>query len=75
MSVLVIVPRYGRDYTSPAQALAAWQAGHDFTIVGLSRWANMAVNRVDAESIGPREGFSKVRIRFNKQADFVEAAL
>lgn len=70
MKVLVITPRYGRDYKSKAKAFEAWEMGKDFTH-GLT---GVAVSIGDMGFIRGN-GYTHVRIRFNNCADFAERAL
>lgn len=60
-----LIPAYGRNYTTPAQVLAAWNAGKDFRIADLSSPYN---DRYTSR----RDWVGKsVRIRFNRLTDFV----
>jgi hypothetical protein len=58
---LTVVPAYGRDYTSEAEALAAWEGNKDFKVPG-----GPYINKSDFERHGVLEGHSGVRIRYAK---------
>lgn len=65
MTQLNVSPRYGRDYRSKAEALAAWNGGKDFTINGPPAHAGLAVGNYD-----DLRAFTSVKIRFNRNTDF-----
>lgn len=56
-SYLTVRGAYGRDYTSKAKALAAWNSNLDFQIVSTGRY----INKADAERYN-----AKVMIRYNR---------
>jgi hypothetical protein len=46
MSVVHVVPAYGRDYATQAAVKAAWRAEQDFLLADpTSRWNGLPVNR------------------------------
>lgn len=60
---MTLVPRYGRDYKSKKEVLAAFDANKDFTVADISSpWDDKAVNKEDLK----REGIRKVMIRYRK---------
>jgi len=75
VKALTLIPAYGRDYTSAADAIADWRAGKDFRISDVSSpWDSAYVGR--GESAMLREsGFSAVRIRFKGQLNVTEVML
>lgn len=55
MTVITVVPAYGRDYKSKAAVQADWDANKDFTICDvLSRYDGSKINKPDAHGISIR---------------------
>jgi hypothetical protein len=67
---LTVVPAYGRDYQTQAEALADWDAGKDFLI------RTLPTDPDDGRYISNREVTPNlsITIRFNKLADIVNPA-
>ena len=62
---IILIPAYGRDYSTAEKAIADFAAGKDFTISDISHKYNGKYC-----SIRDLKGY-KIKIRFNKLADFV----
>lgn len=72
---LTVVPAYGRDYTSAADAAAAWSVGKDFRIADISsRWngSYVAISQRDALT---ETGISHLLIRFDRLQEVTELPL
>ena len=65
---LVVVPAYGRDYTTAHAARAAWSENRDFRIVSLSDHGRY-VNKSDVLKYG--QHLRGIEIRFNRRFDVV----
>lgn len=63
METLVVSPAYGRDYSSKAKAIHAWNNGDDFIIHGY-KMNNRYVNRTDAL----RTTATHIQIRYRQMA-------
>lgn len=64
--VVNLVPAYGRDYMTPEAVLQHWVEGKDFRIADISK------GRWDGAYTSIRDwSCEKVRIRYNRLADFV----
>jgi hypothetical protein len=59
---VTISPAYGRDYKSKAAALAAWEAGDDFSMGG---GGGPYLSRADAGSLKER-GLTSISLRYGK---------
>jgi len=60
-----LVPAYGRDYKTPEEVKAHWDAGKDFLIADVgNRWDGKYTSKTDWAG-------KHVRIRFNRLEDFV----
>lgn len=68
---LIVVPAYGRDYQTEAEAISHWEQGLDFKISDVSsRYDNCYVNVGDKQTILDCN-YGGVKIRYNGKADFV----
>jgi len=69
---LIIIPAYGRDYSSQAQVIEAWDNNLDFIICDISSaWDQKPVNKLDLERshlIEDLPKYTAVKIRYNKLA-------
>lgn len=66
---LILVPTYGRDYTTAAAALADFKVNKDFKVMDIScQWDGKPANRADIIEYSPH--IKTVKIRFNKREDF-----
>jgi hypothetical protein len=64
---MIVIPAYGRDYRTEAEALEAWNSGADFRIADIScPWDGSYVSKREITN-------EQVKIRFNKLRDFVFA--
>ena len=70
---MTIIPAYGRDYTSKAMVIAAWEKGLDFVIADMSNpHDGRKINRKDATKDGIRlltvryQNLTKVAIIHNE---------
>lgn len=61
MPELTVIPAYGRDYTSEADVLAAWEGNKDFKIPD-----GPYINKPDFEHYAEMYGHTGVRIRYAK---------
>ncbi len=59
MSILTLLPAYGRDYKSKAEAIVDFIAGKDFIVSGEDRYTNI----MDLEKLG----HTSVIFRYNSQ--------
>ena len=59
----IVIPAYGRDYSTAAEVLADWNGGKDFIISDMS-------NRWDGKYCSIRDNID-VKIRYRKLQDFL----
>ena len=53
MSIITLVPSYGRDYSSQKEVQTAWDSGNDFTVYQIgNRYDGCQINKEDAEVEG-----------------------
>lgn len=68
MNTAVIVPAYGRDYKTEADALKAFNEGRDFIMCTITdRWVGKPCNKADLMG----SEYTQAEIRYNNQHDLV----
>lgn len=68
--VLTVIPAYGRDYTSAAAAVAAWDSGKDFKLP----CGGPYVSKREMSAL-KADGFTHVNLRYSKQEKNIEVEL
>ena len=75
MSTLILIPAYGRDYTSAAAAIADWQRERDFRISDVSsRWHGSYIGIADHPALLD-SGITSVTLRFNQLRNTAQVQL
>jgi hypothetical protein len=67
---LILVPAYGRDYTTASEVKTAWDANKDFQIASVGLDSGRYINKRDTETYGIEAG-SYIRYKRLEELTFI----